>query len=82
MEFAKKLDICGQIRYIWNAMGYGGYKLETCTDEESCGNLKKHLTEILATARDIGDYQQLAEVMGERSGIKNVKQRNEEKQSS
>ena len=82
MEFAKKLDICGQIRYIWNAMGYGGYKLETCTDEESCGNLKKHLIEILATARDIGDYQQLAEVMGERSGIENATQRNEEKENT
>ena len=79
IEFAKKLDVCGQIRYIWNAMGYGAYKLETCTDKELCGNIKQHLAEILTAAKNIGDYQQLAEVMDERSGKENAGPGNEEK---
>ncbi len=63
-EFAKKLDLRGQLHYVWNAMGYEAYVIDKNSGDETLQRQTgKDFAEIVAMAKLYGNYRQLEEAM-------------------
>ena len=62
--FAQTLDLCGQLRYIWSAMGYETYLTEKYKhDEMMQKQIGQDFSLLISVARTCDTYQQLAQVM-------------------
>ncbi len=63
-EFAKKLDLRGQLHYVWNAMGYEAYVIDKNHGDEALQRQNgKEFAEIVAMAKLCRNYCQLEKAM-------------------
>ena len=64
MEFAEKLDLRGQLYYIWKALGYGQYAKEFCSNYP--GQIKENaywFKNLLSVAEGCEDFLELRALM-------------------
>ncbi len=63
-EFAKKLDLRGQLHYVWNAMGYEAYVIDKNHGDETLQRQTgKEFAEIVAMTKLCKNYHKLEEAM-------------------
>ncbi|MBQ8188213.1 MAG: ATP-dependent helicase [Lachnospiraceae bacterium] len=62
--FAQTLDLCGQLWYIWNAMGYETYVMEQYKhDEVMQKQIRQEFSLLIAVAQKCDTYQNLIGIM-------------------
>lgn len=64
INFAAKLDLRGQLHYIWKALGYGQYTKERCSEYPV--KIKENavwFTKLLTMAEGCGEFWELQDVM-------------------
>lgn len=64
VEFAEKLDLLGQLHYIWKALGYEQYTKEN--SDKDTGKIKENVgwfLKLLSSAKECGSLEELQAIM-------------------